>query len=850
MQAMGGTQREASSMMSDTYDQNDNVNDEPSNTNDDLEGSDIDDESDAEDFENDSDADEVDDDSDTDNDVDDEASRYLKTLIRRHLRTIMEDFQAPEPPTVQQIEISTVRDFMIQMIIAGLEQDHDTMLAYLVRAAVDVGRTATVERLETIDGFLQRTVNTIMGVGATEGRAFLQSVLEHLLRKDGSETDALSSRHSSEFERVSGVIVTIGNDTMQVAFDDILSFFWSTQLWSTQLDTTCHQCHRAFVQNEPPIRTIAQYEQNSSTSNVHIRLFNRHFSCLEETGTFFVPVSHVWDDSIRRANESKIHDDEAASTLIGTLKALFEGAEEAYQPGVEFWHDYFSVPQWEPETKDSLLLRIPAIYHLAEEILVHMSDFTSPHVWLLLIGNHLGAEITLLQALNKVLIFRALCESQWMKRMWVTLEYAQSRAACLMDQSNHIHRTPDGNGLFARDSFSQLVSGAHGQLLGLFRHAKTFARSLSLPGDFLGGIANRETGPRQLCLGEAVEVVAKKECFLFRDRFIAIHILINGNMLHNNSLPLPIMEIDACAQVWRSALVKNDYSPLLLQPRECVVASNPGTGVPSFLVGHRSLDGAEWNLGNLKAPPRRPLIGIDPVVQAELDLVGEIEKIHYLGVEDSGEIAGVDWVIRLLYSMAQAEGTLLSPEKLVDGLNRVFPFDMVHKEAARLLVDMVLTFRQRQEQDDEFESSLEEQLESYSTAPEGEDGSHQRREAAAKISQILQLDKHIMGEISDQITRLTRSRHIARRRRDRGVVNGEAICEVRCPGCQSVTLFRLDLRDTAGVRHKVFRIQGLSYSEGVEDGVGLVINNGRITGRMFYGPPACDCHLPETMTIN
>ncbi|KAH9207526.1 hypothetical protein DL95DRAFT_468612 [Leptodontidium sp. 2 PMI_412] len=159
--------------MNDTYDQDDNVNDEPSNTNNDLEGSDIDDESDAEDIENDSDADEVDDDSDTDNDVGDEASKYLKKLIRRHLRTIMEDFPTPEPPTMQKIDNSTMKDFIIQMIIASLEQDHDTILAYLVRAAVDVGRTTTIERFETINGFLRRTVNTIMGVGATEGTVFL-----------------------------------------------------------------------------------------------------------------------------------------------------------------------------------------------------------------------------------------------------------------------------------------------------------------------------------------------------------------------------------------------------------------------------------------------------------------------------------------------------------------------------------------------------------------------------------------------------------------------------------------------------------------------------------------------------
>jgi len=53
-------------------------------------------------------------------------------------------------------------------------------------------------------------------------------------------------------------------------------------------------------------------------------------------------------------------------------------------------------------------------------------------------------------------------------------------------------------------------------------------------------------------------------------------------------------------------------------------------------------------------------------------------------VEDSGEIAGVDWRKRLCF---------LSPAKLVDGLNRVFPFDMTHKEAAKPLVNMVLTFR-------------------------------------------------------------------------------------------------------------------------------------------------------------
>jgi hypothetical protein len=55
-------------------------------------------------------------------------------------------------------------------------------------------------------------------------------------------------------------------------------------------------------------------------------------------------VSHVWHDSIRRANESGTHDDEAASTLVRTLAALLDASVDAFGPGVEFWHDYFSVP--------------------------------------------------------------------------------------------------------------------------------------------------------------------------------------------------------------------------------------------------------------------------------------------------------------------------------------------------------------------------------------------------------------------------------------------------------------------------------------------------------------------------
>jgi hypothetical protein len=303
----------------------------------------------------------------------------------------------------------------------------------LLKAAVSVSKDACEEEITVVNRFILRSINTIFGAGAAQGIAFLQTILEGLLTRDNLDEDTSSSECSSTVRTASWIIVSVGKVTMEVSLCDILSCFWTTRL-----DTDCYSYEQPFI-NEPPVRTIAKIEPKlQSSSELHIRVFNRHYSCLEKSETFFVPVSHVWEASIRLANESKTYNDDAASTLISTLESLFHGAKDAYDPGVEFWHDYFSVPQWEQETKESLLLCLPAIYHLAEEILVHMSDFPSHQATLLLVGNLVGSDVPLIEALKRIPRLRTSANSQWMQRMWVLLEYSQSKAACFMDHSNHI----------------------------------------------------------------------------------------------------------------------------------------------------------------------------------------------------------------------------------------------------------------------------------------------------------------------------------------------------------------------------------------------------------------------------
>lgn len=90
---------------------------------------------------------------------------------------------------------------------------------------------------------------------------------------------------------------------------------------------------------EDEVSSYMHQPASPTASGIYVRIKNRHLSCLETTCTSFVPVSHVWDDSIRRANESRSHNDEAAYKLIDSLDALFKGAQDAYESGVEFWHD-------------------------------------------------------------------------------------------------------------------------------------------------------------------------------------------------------------------------------------------------------------------------------------------------------------------------------------------------------------------------------------------------------------------------------------------------------------------------------------------------------------------------------
>ncbi|KAL8882099.1 MAG: hypothetical protein Q9198_000841 [Flavoplaca austrocitrina] len=783
--------------------------------------------------------------SEQDEIFDDVSQQLLQRLVQQHLWAVMESdlSQFSTYPRHDDITPETL-SFMSTIIAYALEQDHDIVLSALLKAAIKVKDDIPGEHSGVVGEFLQRVVDLVRHVGADTGSKFLQTTLESLLRKDlsagGTGNTAPPDTHNTS--PWLGMNISIGNDTMELALADILDCFWANRL-----HTKCHWCHQAFGENPPIWMICVGAEIRSSTRNIHVRIFNRHFTCLRSSGALIVPVSHVWNSSIREANRSKQYTAEAASTMIASIHTLFESSQGSYSPQVEFWHDYYSVPQWNKQIRQSLLLALPLIFHNANEILVQMSDITPHHVHELYEASLLP-NISLYQCLKLIPPLRALCASEWMQRMWVTLEYCSSKSACIMDQSNRIWRSVEREEMFNRDTFSRLVDGSQRVLLSMFQYAARFSRELSTPGEFLGGLADRRGHFRQMCLGEAVELVARKQCQYFRDRFLAISIILQRDSIFSSSENVPTSDGDACAMVWKGALQRGDFSPLLFHPCEKRRGAIPGGSTPSWFVGYQNLDDVDWNLGDEKQSSELQIIISNDTVETEHEFVGTIDEVQWLDVEDSGEVAGVDWTTRFLADIARSEGTTLSAERLVEGLNRVFPFDFNHTKAANVLHGMVFSFQGLQEQDEGFEASIDTQLVEYHGAPEGEAGITQREVAVKEIARILELERSIM-QFAAPVTRLTRSRHIARRRRDRGVESGEPICMIQCPECSTRSLLRLDLRPTATLGAKIYRIPSLTYSDGVQGGIGIVLQDGRIVGRMLYGAPVCSCRLPEVVQI-
>jgi hypothetical protein len=580
----------------------------------------------------------------------------------------------------------------------------------------------------------------------------------------------------------------------------------------------------------PPIRTVS-LEQ---TFPLVIRVHNRHLACLKGNPVPFIPVSHVWHESIANANLSCKSNPAAIDCLYYVLSKLLPTLTTKFRSRfscVEVWHDYISIPQWQRSVQQTTLLMLPEIFRTAPFSLIYLDDVSSQTIAMAAcedtdVGSR--AEYPSLRHFyrEKYAGWAGFFRARWFQRMWVSLEYAYSCQACVYTLDNVILcNNTEGD----YDSFSHLFEGLQQNMrtcieqIGLKNFNEMFE---DLPVPLLGPLAdmrrNVQNNEIQLSFGEALSFVAGRKCLTYRDRFLAISGFLNIGNYADVVPQIPLRSWEACLWLARKCIQRGDYSPLLILRRKEYILPRA-----RWLVGHEKMSYRMWDLGAAISPgDHRKAIVNDRHIVLQLDFVGTVEKLHIIPFEFfsiSNHMRNFDYIVEIIishYGRVDIIGFLNTLERVYAVSAFLRPATMPNKLSAEFSAPSGLN------------TNLENLLEQHLLHPCGPE----RLKISEKIAQLLRFEESLKGAAED-FTRLSYGSDLSAK------VHGynDAICNVRCPLCAQLFLYRVQiLAGAEGIMH-LYRFPGLDYASSMPDGVGLLILEKEIIGRMIFGTPACMC---------
>jgi hypothetical protein len=632
-----------------------------------------------------------------------------------------------------------------------------------------------------------------------------------------------------------GQLVTVHLDRRMWEFSnhlDLLKYFWGHSP-----DSNCMACGEPFTdQKGPPIRTFALEQlgdlgavPRTTTTPFAIRIFNRHISCIRKFAVAFIPVSHVWDKSVAKAHGKRLALQEAASclhiVLARMLPVVTAKFNHLYTP-VELWHDYISIPQWNPIPQQRLLLALPDIFGVAPLCIVHLDDVLASCFKTAANGPSISGQVQRFQELST--FFRA----QWFQRMWVALEYAHCNQACIYTMDDEIVY---GDGKLMQDSFSSYLEAFQHELravipkLGGEIYLNLF-KQLPIPivGLFANMRRNLKNPQPSLCFGEALEFVASRECRDYGDRFIAMC----GFLRLGDYIECPAFfsknPAHACLWVARRCLELGDHSPLLAAGNR----NAPQILGAGWLIGHNDMRFGMWELGAAVSQPERQITIQENRISLDLDCIGTLETLyHFPNPEDTTTFKQV---VSILLSNPQYH----TAGPFVEALERIYavPPSLRFATLPVKLGDYI-----RLQPD--FVGRLEMLLSEYLIASSTEKSD---RSLGIILSLIDML--HLSQQFSGGLNSFSRLSHFQ-------LQNPSFECYVNilafihCSGCNGQFPYRFSLLRGEVPEAKLYRIPGLSYQFSNPNGVGLVISRNKIVGRMVFGSPACGCRTREVVKV-
>jgi hypothetical protein len=615
------------------------------------------------------------------------------------------------------------------------------------------------------------------------------------------------------------VRVLVGDDIHDIRPLDLLSFFWENQP-----DSPCEDCHEPFDSGQRyPVRTVSLEGDTGKKPFIFImRARNRHFDCSQRRKTSIFPVSHVWDESISKAHHEMTPNFDAQLALFQTIFRVLTAVDSSFRSQhdvPEIWHDYVSVPQWKSSIQQALLLSLPALFAMAETILVHLDDISLQVVSNMFYGK--VGEIENLRATGQFF------QARWFRRMWTILEFASSQNASIITSDHQVvYWFPGGDGAKLENSFTFMWVMGMSQYLEKFPKyvREKDARVQDIVPLNLENIYIQQIRPRIRIgntLGEVIGIIGPKRCYFHRDRFIAICALLDLGDHASISQDLPKDSLEACRWVLWECLKRGDCTPLLLNPSG--ESEIPGA---SWIKIHECMDESTWTLGQRVGSQELTMVMIrDGKIRPELISVGIVEEAYVLDFAHE-KIESFRTILSLLLRIHGHEYA-----EFISAMIRIYGVPE-HLQPLRLPT----TLAQAVEQTPNFESKLRAFLDTFATAT-----AEKQNDVCLYICDLMGLLEPMKSQ-SANVLHMSEGSDISSHLHNTVVI-------LRCRGCRQRFLFKLVLYTKNTVGAEVYRLPGIHFTTTAADGVGIVLLQNKIIGRMSFGVPPCECNIRELVEI-
>jgi hypothetical protein len=461
-------------------------------------------------------------------------------------------------------------------------------------------------------------------------------------------------------------------------------------------------CGRPFdPETEGPIRTIslepkelhARPPEKLIAAALSIRVHNRHLSCIRQSSTPFISISHVWDSAVAEAHlqgsdaAPELTAEELFKVVTKVLPAISANFSTATYRA-EIWHDYLSVPQWNRQTQQQLLAMLPEIFEAADATIIYLYDISASLVLSI-------AQNTAFSPKKKYQNLVDFYSSVWFQRMWVSLEFTRCSQACILTKDMRLFAADGGKGW---DSFTWLL-----------QESRQCARSILLqvgPPTFFSWfgksqipIIGRMLDQRRrdfldlnsVTFGEALSFVAGRKCREYCDRFVALGCLLMLNSEHPLHISLPQQPAEACLWIAQKCFERGDHSPLLMQQ----AGESPMTKAP-WLVGHENMHELMWDLGSLVSRPRNAKITmLDKKLYLSLECVRSPGSLFFPKPNSPREL------FETALTLILGNAVLRTAKHLVSAMGRIFGVPPVARPS-----DLPIELHDYLKQDPNFTTSL------------------------------------------------------------------------------------------------------------------------------------------------